>query len=489
MPDRALLGRHIHLNPPYPGLPDTNSSEFSDRSLGVIMQLVFLQIEEHVRVCGCPRRRVKHQCGSIPVPLPVSVNWRGVPFDGVNPQDLPAGHPQHAPLPPVDAGAEEGDSSALGPIPAPFKFDLSMSNAWLPGGIGGFSFISRPAARPAGSLSPIIDDDLRQRNELVVSVLPTPPPVALQAMCPAFLPEGVSPHQPVPGHYLYETYDPSRVSLHDIQHEAASYKGPSTSWPTGYSNVSLLLDNSPPNVHGERCNPNCARCMTRDQARIKMRKQIAVDTRKALEDRAVRAQWRETVKEGNKLLEEAMSVWGSSTGSTPPSDVSIQTLDVRGLGLRLDGEVGKDGYEGEEDEEEEESLEGIFGSPGASGHWVDEGKTPSYIPGTRPDYARERVTSILAPCAHAADTLFTGETPDSELVWSQKYTTYGRLRPWDGLVGLVRIGRIPLNFTFIFGYVVGGRSFVGEWRMAATDPMRPALGGMLVMSRVPDGQE
>ena len=44
------------------------------------------------------------------------------------------------------------------------------------------------------------------------------------------------------------------------------------------------------------------------------------------------------------------------------------------------------------------------------------------------------------------------------------------------------------NF-FIFGYVVGESNFVGEWRVAATDPLSPTWGGAIVMSRKVEGGE
>ncbi|KAF8954211.1 hypothetical protein BDZ97DRAFT_1866553 [Flammula alnicola] len=80
-------------------------------------------------------------------------------------------------------------------------------------------------------------------------------------------------------------------------------------------------------------------------------------------------------------------------------------------------------------------------------------------------------------------------TPPSGLAWGQRYTTYGRVRGWDGLVGLLRVGRAPVNYIFIFGYVVGERTFVGEWRVAASDPLRPTWGSAFVMSRVGGGEE
>ena len=39
------------------------------------------------------------------------------------------------------------------------------------------------------------------------------------------------------------------------------------------------------------------------------------------------------------------------------------------------------------------------------------------------------------------------------------------------------------NNIFIFGYIVGENNFVGEWRVAASDPLTPTWGNAFVMSR------
>ena len=63
---------------------------------------------------------------------------------------------------------------------------------------------------------------------------------------------------------------------------------------------------------------------------------------------------------------------------------------------------------------------------------------------------------------------------------------YGRVRPWDGLIGILRVGHLPsTNYLFVCGYLVGENNFVGEWRVAAADPLRPAWGSAFVMSRRP----
>jgi len=63
---------------------------------------------------------------------------------------------------------------------------------------------------------------------------------------------------------------------------------------------------------------------------------------------------------------------------------------------------------------------------------------------------------------------------------------YGRVRPWDGLIGIlqsVSTGNNTIMNVFIFGYLVGENNFVGEWRLAATNPLVRTWGGAFVMSR------
>ena len=46
-----------------------------------------------------------------------------------------------------------------------------------------------------------------------------------------------------------------------------------------------------------------------------------------------------------------------------------------------------------------------------------------------------------------------------------------------------------MSNIFIFGYLVGEHNFVGEWRVAASDPLRPTWGGAFVMSRRVGGDD
>ncbi|KAG5650764.1 hypothetical protein H0H81_011136 [Sphagnurus paluster] len=69
------------------------------------------------------------------------------------------------------------------------------------------------------------------------------------------------------------------------------------------------------------------------------------------------------------------------------------------------------------------------------------------------------------------DILLHGSTPAAPARAWHPFTYHGRIRPWDGLVALVRAPRRAkdeyLGRAVFCGYVVGGEVLVGAWRMAA----------------------
>jgi hypothetical protein len=81
------------------------------------------------------------------------------------------------------------------------------------------------------------------------------------------------------------------------------------------------------------------------------------------------------------------------------------------------------------------------------------------------------------------------QTDDAHgLAW-HAYDYHGRVRPWDGLVTLVRVPRDRRQGRLVLrGYVVGGTTFVGAWRAWADEP--PAAvpwEGPVILSRQEDG--
>ncbi|KAJ3877178.1 hypothetical protein F5051DRAFT_330348 [Lentinula edodes] len=107
---------------------------------------------------------------------------------------------------------------------------------------------------------------------------------------------------------------------------------------------------------------------------------------------------------------------------------------------------------------------------------------PPYVPSAK----------TIPPCNGIRDVLITGSTdPRHAAAWG-KWVWRGRVRKWDGLVGLVRSpsGSSPSNGSggkiFFYGTLLGGRNLVGTWRLAHEDPRMPAYEGAFTLGRKDD---
>ncbi|KAJ7753913.1 hypothetical protein DFH07DRAFT_959987 [Mycena maculata] len=89
-------------------------------------------------------------------------------------------------------------------------------------------------------------------------------------------------------------------------------------------------------------------------------------------------------------------------------------------------------------------------------------------------------------CDGVQDVVFTGATdPHHGMAWHH-YEYAGRVRPWDGLIGLVMRPRdrtIGLATYFISGHLVGRDTFEGTWQMASQDVLAPSWGGSVCFAR------
>ncbi|KAJ7718569.1 hypothetical protein DFH07DRAFT_784904 [Mycena maculata] len=89
-------------------------------------------------------------------------------------------------------------------------------------------------------------------------------------------------------------------------------------------------------------------------------------------------------------------------------------------------------------------------------------------------------------CDGVQDVVFTGATdPHHGMAWHH-YEYAGRVRPWDGLIGLVMRPRdhtLGLATYFISGHLVGRDTFEGTWQMAAQDVLAPSWGGSVCFAR------
>ncbi|KAJ7088524.1 hypothetical protein B0H15DRAFT_292912 [Mycena belliarum] len=95
-------------------------------------------------------------------------------------------------------------------------------------------------------------------------------------------------------------------------------------------------------------------------------------------------------------------------------------------------------------------------------------------------------------CDGVQDVVFTGATdPRHGMAWHH-YEYAGRVRPWDGLIGLVmrpdhplpqRDRTLGLATYFISGHLVGRNTFEGSWQMSAQDVLAPSWGGSICLAR------
>ncbi|KAL1748317.1 hypothetical protein HDZ31DRAFT_30091 [Schizophyllum fasciatum] len=81
----------------------------------------------------------------------------------------------------------------------------------------------------------------------------------------------------------------------------------------------------------------------------------------------------------------------------------------------------------------------------------------------------------LKACNHVSSVLLHGTVDEADAAAMYDYELYGRVRPCDGMVGLLRFPKRDSRFappgislayyTFFYGYVIGGQNFVGTWRI------------------------
>ncbi|KAJ6450607.1 hypothetical protein C8R45DRAFT_117229 [Mycena sanguinolenta] len=92
-------------------------------------------------------------------------------------------------------------------------------------------------------------------------------------------------------------------------------------------------------------------------------------------------------------------------------------------------------------------------------------------------------------CDGVQDVIFEGETDMRHGMAWHHYEYAGRVRPWDGLIGLIMRPRdrtLGLATFFISGNLVGRDTFEGTWMMAAQDVLAPSWGGSVCLARGED---
>ncbi|KAJ3784803.1 hypothetical protein GGU10DRAFT_19571 [Lentinula aff. detonsa] len=142
---------------------------------------------------------------------------------------------------------------------------------------------------------------------------------------------------------------------------------------------------------------------------------------------------------------------------------------ARGMNVETENPVGEPLSSNEESEslQEDETINDL----------------PPYVPSAE----------TLPPCNGIRDVLITGNTdPRHAAAWGN-WVWKGRVRKWDGMVGLVRSANNGSNGIstgnggggkiFLYGTILRGRNLVGTWRLAHEDPRMPAYEGAFTLGR------
>jgi len=373
----------------------------------------------------------------------------------------------------------------------PFKFirqavDYSMSNSWFPGeSIPSVSYVKRKAAVGSG-----FDGERKaKRDEIVFAVRDVVDRQGQQGdwrtidgqcvVAKETAASAASSSRAQTKSYVYETHDPKRPSAHDEEK---------------CQRCAEIRDMRESERRRENADALAVRRLEEAMRDVPLGRRIEVDEEDEDE---------EDEDDDERMMVEPLDVESfgfspfgtdNSTPFPPPSHSRSPTPDSSSSSSSLPCTVlGDDLPDGEPP---------LYTSTGAL-----------HASGTRRVFDRNRVCAPEGCGGGVRDVVVTGETDVRHAVWHrQRYVIYGRVRWWDGLVGFLRVDRRdvgqgqdpgqhaqqqqgeeeedqnPLSHMFICGYVVNEKNFVGEWRMAASDPLKPAWGGPVLMTKR-DGEE
>ncbi|KAF8799856.1 hypothetical protein BYT27DRAFT_6848701 [Phlegmacium glaucopus] len=520
-----------HPNIYYPGIPDEHRPHlFTEGSIGLLMKPVFLDVQEHHKICECPQGSADNdshpyttatssftpnasststslrivsqtgRCGVVPVPAPLVFVTRRQP---TNQQAHAAADADENEDINVDAAADDPQpqpSEALAlslPTPEINIIDYSMSNAWFPGHVGGVSFAKMPTTTGPNSKRDKIICAVDFQAPDIRSVLNKPEASECLALGGVRRRQGQAEKMNA---YVYETYDPEKTSTHRGLEMGDSISAHAfTPISTSGTNPNPSVDTSDP--------LKCPRCVQREVL-IRLERKKAEEYSKRVLDRGLRSYGRMgTDWDGDRDMyyeadmEEAVEEEGEEEGEEgeEEGDEEMQDLDVTGLNIDFEGidravaeATSSLSPSSPPQTQRSSSLSPImtfgddkpYGEPGSY--------NPSEMTTLEPTRRLYDKSRIGVECMGVGDILLSGETGPRHTIWHQ-YTMYGRIRPWDGLIGILRSTPAASNNNnsniFIFGYIVGENNFVGEWRLAASDPLRPTWGGAFVMGRRASGEQ
>ncbi|KAF8954210.1 hypothetical protein BDZ97DRAFT_1928581 [Flammula alnicola] len=483
IPQGNLFNQLLH-SPMYPSIPDA-CGNFSEASLGVIMQPVFLDVQEHHRVCLCAGAGASgvgagaggvgageghgEACGTVPVPPPAPRDWAEFQFPWVGggppppqqqqnpnvppqnvggdgqqnpnqnlqhqnvvvqhvhdvaqqqpqnvhqqPQNVPAHAHAHVQqqqqqqnvhavpadddLDPDEEDEEEDDPSAtqraggLAVFDRPARTDNvnSMSNAWFPGRLGEVAFAPRRVGVLAGTArvegatesggagagrDKTGEARRERRDEMVFALDGGRPDLWAEGRACVGVGAGVGAgggshsasnvNNANSNAYVYETYDPKRVSAHECHQVPVPVHRADAVFPP------------PPSS-----NPACARCAGIERARRAERRRAEREAQKAMARRVLDGALRAFGGERDDRRRRPSGTGdGGGTGEEEEEEegMRMKDLDVRGFGLRLEGEEGEDNREDYNEQEEEDDGDDVDAQIEVLGDDFPEGQPAFWV--------------------------------------------------------------------------------------------------------------
>lgn len=353
-PTLRFLALINHPNIPYPGIPDeTNPDHFTETSIGLSLNRLYLDMQEHHKICECaqgsniseshpyvaptfiPERATAStsssppmtvpigpqsgRCGVVPIPAPLVFEERREAFQNQGEQE----------------DDETSDALELS-LPAPVfsMVDCSMSNAWFPGHLGGVSFSKIPFS--------VTGDGMREKIVCAVDFqTPDINSVLFQPEESECLSLGGQRRQQQYGQgkmnaFVYETYDPEKMSMH---------RGLNDSKPDGGNSfISASSSNDYPVDDPHKCQ----RCLQRE-ALIRIERKKAEHRSKVILDRGLRSYGR---GDNNWHHHEDMDMDEDEDGDEDEEmeegeddedddDDEMRDVDVDELGIDMDGIIAQ----------------------------------------------------------------------------------------------------------------------------------------------------
>lgn len=371
----------------------------------------------------------------------------------------------------------------LVPTPIPSE-DVSINNAWIPGAVGSLKWSEGDRLDDSIKRDPYSSERHRDERESMrftyLTVPPGYPPTSQDDnLKDTYAPvcrtesDGRSGEHDSGDMFAYETFEAGKESVHKRMMRNAM--GGELACDSSFSglgregNVAL--------------HPGCLKCAHRESF-LKERR------RDELDGSLRRSGIRESLT-GDQIEEIFHGIGMGRGGQEDGDENGVFDLQLGGSGADNDADartqqtpesVPCSGYDRGVQMNEVPPLCSSNGSTSVIGN------APNDCPGRARTFKRPYDQHQVERCEDGIeDTIVTGDMDDAHrLAWGN-HVYYGRVRPWDGLIAILKPHNSddPRGYgsLLFYGYIYGGDTFVGNWRLAGEDPTSPVFENPFIMSK------